>query len=168
MKWVREYGWLAVLVLGVVYFVWLRPPRGPKPGEVQAGIEKQRAEFRDRQAKLEADLARIRTDAILRMLGLVGKAYRGHLAREKQPPTAADFVELVPVWTSDRDDQPFEIVWGVDLNKLPNGGTGHRLAWEKVGAADGTRCVLLADGRTAKVMTATEFAGLPAGGPAER
>jgi hypothetical protein len=43
---------------------------------------------------------------------------------------------------------------------VPN-GTGTLLAWEKAGDADGSRCVLMADGKTAKAVTAAEFAALP-------
>ena len=168
MKWARDNAWILILVLGVVYFVWLRPARGPKPGDLQELIEKQRAETAARQARLDAEVARIRTESTLRMLRLVGKAYHEHVAREKTPPQAADFGELLDVWRSGRDDRPFEIAWGVDLGRVPDGGTGRRLAWEQTGAADGSRCVLLADGKTAKVVTAAEFEALPVAVPAVR
>jgi hypothetical protein len=168
MKWVRDNTWVLILVLGVVYFVWLRPARGPKPDDMKAIIERHRAELAARQSRLDAEVARIQTDASLRMLRSVGNAYREHLAREKTPPQAVDFEELLDVWRSHRDDQPFEIVWGVDLTRLPDGGTGRRLAWEKTGAADGSRCVLLADGKTAKVVAPPEFEALPTAAPAGR
>jgi hypothetical protein len=62
------------------------------------------------------------------------------------------------VWKSRRDGQPFVIQWGVDLTKLAS-GVNMLLAWEAKGDADGSRCVLMADGETTKVVTAGEFEG---------
>ena len=172
MKWVREYGWVAVLVLGVVYFIWLRPARGPDPKEAIARLEKQRAvlakeraERDTRRAELDAEIARLHTDHTLFRLRILGEIYRDHLGNRKKLPQPADLADVAGDMVSARDNQPFEIVWGVDLAKLPNGGTGYRLAWEKTGAADGSRCVLLADAKTARVATAAEFAALPAAEP---
>ena len=64
------------------------------------------------------------------------------------------------MWKSYRDGEPFVILWGVDLARLPD-GAGVLLAWEAKGDADGSRCVLMADGETTKVVTATEFEKLP-------
>jgi hypothetical protein len=172
MKWVRDYGWLAALIVLVVWFVWFRPGRGPNPKDVianfetqRAEIEKQRAEWKARSAELDEKLARQRTDHTLFRLRIVGEAYRDHLKYAKKPPQAADLADLVGDITSARDNDPFVIVWGVDLAKVPDGGGGLLLAWEKTGAPDGSRCVLLADGRTAKVVPAAEFQALPKATP---
>ena len=168
MKWARDYAWAAALGLAVVYFVWLRPPRGPDPKAAianfeaqRAAIEKDRAERDARRAELDAQIARLHTDHTLFLLRMVGEAYRDHLRYAKKPPQAADFTAEAGDWKSQRDNEPFVIVWGVDLGKLPGGGAGLALAWEKTGDKDGSRCVLLADGKTAKVVTAAEFDTLP-------
>jgi hypothetical protein len=168
MKWLRIYGWPIALVLVVVYFVWLRP--GPKPNarETIAGfeaqraqVEKDRAERDARRAEFDAKIAKLQTDHTLFLLRMVGEAYRAYLSHEKKPPQAADFAAEAGDWKSPRDEKPFVIVWGVDLNKLPDGGAGMALAWEQTGGPDGSRCVLMADGKTAKVVTAAEFEKLP-------
>jgi hypothetical protein len=168
MKWLRIYGWPIALVLVVVYFVWLRP--GPKPNarEAIAGFEAQRAEIekdrveRDaRRAEFDAKMAKLQTDHTLFLLRMVGEAYRFHLSHEKKPPQAADLAAEAGEWKSNRDGQPFVIVWGVDLDKLPDGGVGLALAWEQTCGPDGSRCVLMADGKTAKVVSAAEFEALP-------
>src|SRR5688572_15326139 len=126
MKWVREYGWVAVLVLGIVYFVWLRPVRGPDPKEAIARLEeqravraKERAERDARRVELDAKVARLHTDHTLFRLRILGEAYRDHLGSEEKPPQPADLADVAGDMVSARDDQPFEIVWGIDLNKLP-------------------------------------------------
>ena len=163
MKW-RDAGWFLALALLAAYFLWIRPAKLPNLAETKALVEKHR-QFREeaeaRHAKLEQELAAIRTEATLKLLKIVGQAYRRHLAEEKAPPKADDYKELLDAWKSERDDQPFVIQWGVDLTKLPDGGRGMLLAWEQTGAADGSRCVLMADGETAKVVTADEFKDLP-------
>lgn len=168
MKWLRIYGWPIALVLVVVYFVWLRPGPRQNPKEAIAGfeaqrerVEKDRAEREARRAEFEEKIARLQTDHTLFLLRMVGEAYRFHLAHEKKPPQAADFAAEAGDWKSNRDEKPFVIVWGVDLNKQPDGGAGMALAWEQTPAADGSRCVLMADGKTAKVVTAAEFETLP-------
>ncbi|MER3416478.1 MAG: hypothetical protein C4297_09740 [Gemmataceae bacterium] len=60
-----------------------------------------------------------------------------------------------------RDNQPYEIIWGVDVTRLPSGGRHLLLAWEKTPDADGGRCVLMADCTTVSYMTAQEFATAP-------
>jgi len=168
MKWVREYAWLPILVLGVVYFVWLRPARGVNPKEAaaqfeaqRAEIERHRAEWEARRAEFDQKQARLRTEHTLFVLRMVGEAYRFHLTYEKKPPQAADFADEAGDWKSQRDGEPLVVVWGVDPARLPDGGAKALLAWEKTADADGSRCVLLADGKTAKVVTAAEFTALP-------
>lgn len=168
MKWLRIYGWPIALVLVVVYVVWLRPLMRPNPKEEiarfeaqRAEIDQQRAEREATRAKFDAKVARLQTDHTLFLLRMVGEAYRAYLTHAKKPPQAADLAAEAGEWNSNRDGQPFVIVWGVDLDKLPNGGSGLALAWEQTPAADGSRCVLLADGKTAKVVTAAEFEMLP-------
>src|SRR5262245_42893931 len=167
MKWVRDYAWVPVLVFLFVYFIWLRPAAGPNPKEAianlevqRAALEKQRAEWEARRAEFDLKIARQQTDHTLFRLRIVGEAYRDHLTYAKKPPQATDLADLLGDLTSARDNQPFVIVWGVDLGKLPDQGAGRLLAWEKSGAADGSRCVLLADGKTAKVVPAAEFDAL--------
>ena len=94
-------------------------------------------------------------------LRLVGRQYRRYLESEKKPPEVADFREFVDDWKSRRDGEAFVIQWGVDLTKLPGGGAGILLAWEAKGDADSSRCVLMADAETTKVVTAAEFETLP-------
>jgi hypothetical protein len=175
MKWVREFGWLAALVFVAVYFVWLRPARGPDPKEAiahfeaqRADMEKKRAEWEARRAELDQKLARQRTDHTLFRLRILGEAYRDHLKFEEKPPRAADLAYITDDLNSGRDNEPFVVTWGVDPAKLPNGGAGALLAWETTGDADGSRCVLMADGKTAKVVTAAEFAALPRATPDEK
>jgi hypothetical protein len=171
MKRVREFGWLAALVFVAVYFLWLRPARGPNAKEAiahfeaqRADIEAKRAEWEAKRAELDRKLARQRTDHTLFRLRILGEAYRDHLAHAKNPPKAADLTYITDDLTSARDNEPFVVTWGVDLGKVPD-GAGALLAWEKTADADGSRCVLLADGRTAKVATAVEFAALPRATP---
>src|SRR5205085_9912441 len=97
MKWVREYAWLPVLALVLVYFVWLRPARGLNPKEAiaqldaqRAEIERSRAEWEARRAEFDQKQARLQTDHTLFLLRMVGEAYRFHLTYTKRPPQAAD------------------------------------------------------------------------------
>jgi hypothetical protein len=174
MKWVREFGWLAALVFVAVYFVWLRPARGPNPKEAmahfeaqRADIEARRAEWEAKRAELDRKLARQRTDHTLFRLRILGEAYRDHLAHAKKPPRAADLAYITDDLTSARDNEPFVVTWGVDLGKVPNGG-GTLLAWEKTADADGSRCGLMADGKTAKAVTAAEFDAVPRATPDDK
>jgi hypothetical protein len=167
MKWVRDYAWLTAPVLLVIYFVWLRPARGPNPKEAiahfeaqRADMEKKRAEWEARRAELDQKLARQRTDHTLFRLRILGEAYRDHLAHAKKPPRADDLAYITDDLNSARDNEPFVIAWGVDLTRLKD-AAGTLLAWEKTADADGSRCALMADGKMAKVMTAAEFAALP-------
>jgi len=160
MKWLREAGWFVAIGFVVVYLIWLKPQKAPNPNDVKVLIEQHRAEAAERQARLDQELARIDLEATQKLLKQVGKAYREHLTTEKKPPQAADFAELMEVWKSHRDGQPFVIQWGVDLTKL-TGGANMLLAWEATGAADGSRCVLMADGETTTVAVAGEFETIP-------
>jgi hypothetical protein len=72
------------------------------------------------------------------------------------------------VLVSPRDRQPFEIVWRVDIAKLPKGGADWRLGWERTADSKGGRCVLMADGKTAKYMTAAEFQKTPPAAPNDK
>ena len=160
MKWLREAGWFVAIGFVVVYLIWLKPKKEPNPNDVKALIEQHRTEAAERQARLEQEVAKIDLEATQRLLKQVGKVYREHLAAEKTPPQAADLMELMEVWKSHRDGQPFVIQWGVDLTKLA-GGASMLLAWEANGAVDGSRCVLMADGETTKVVAAAEFDKVP-------
>jgi len=160
MKWLREAGWFVAVGFVVVYLIWLKPKKEPNPNDMKALIEQHRTEAAERQARLEQEVAKVDLEATQRLLKQVGKVYREHLAIEKKPPQAADFMELMEVWKSHRDGQPFVIQWGVDLTKLA-GGANLLLAWEAKGAVDGSRCVLMADGETTKVVTKEEFDKLP-------
>ncbi|HEY7313653.1 MAG TPA: hypothetical protein VH643_30155 [Gemmataceae bacterium] len=166
MRWLRDAGW--VVALGVVIAVLvLRPERKkpPDPSVSQAAIEKMRAEFEEsrvrREEELERDLSKIRTEGTQSQLRLVGKAYRRHLAAKKVPPQEEDFQNVLDIWLSHRDGEPFVILWGVDLTRLPEGGAGLLLAWEQTADKDGARCVLMADGTTTKVISDDEFNKLP-------
>jgi len=168
VKWVREVGWIVALAFLAVYFFWLRPAKPPKPADMQVLIDQNRQlidqkpqEAKAHKARIAKEMAIIQTDASLKLLKLVGQAYRRHLAEEKVPPKAEDYSDGADVWRSSRDRQTFVIQWGVDLTKLPDGGRAMLLAWEQTAAADGSRCVLMADGETAKVVTADEFEKLP-------
>jgi hypothetical protein len=173
MKWLREYWPVAAIIFLVVYFVWLRPNRGPNTKEVIAGfdaereeIEKHRAEWEARRAEFDAKNAQLMTDATLRSLRLLGEEYRFHLNYEKRPPQATDIADAESLWKSQRDLQPFVIVWGVDPSKLSDKGRGMLLAWEATGDKDGKRCVLMADAQTTKTVTAAEFEALRKATPA--
>ena len=162
MQWLRDAGWLVAIVIVVVVLVMRpKPATQSDVNETMALIEKHKAESAERQATHRREIAKIATNGTLSMLRLVGKAYREHLAEEKKPPAEADFAGLKDVWTSNRDDKPFAFAFGADLTKLPDGGIGHVLAWEQTADAEGNRCVLLADGKTAKAMPDAEFQKLP-------
>jgi hypothetical protein len=166
MRWLRDAGWL-VAGGALLALAFTRPDRKPlpDPAETRAAIEKARAEFEERRAKrdeeTEREISRIRTETTLDLLRSVGREYRVHLAGEKTPPREEDLGEALDAWRSLRDDRPFVILWGVDLGKLPGGGAGRLLAWEQTAGKVGTRCVLMADGKTAKVVPEEEFANLP-------
>jgi hypothetical protein len=164
MRWLRDAGWLVALGLAA-YIVtdWLpkRKPPPPDPQETRDRIEKQRAEFEAKQTQRAEAIAKAQTDGTLDMLRVVGRAYLRHTARTKTPPREEDFEEVREFWRSRRDEKPFVIVWGVDPIKLPDGGSGTLLAWEQVPDDRGRRAVLMADGKTAKVVTSEEFESLP-------
>jgi hypothetical protein len=165
MQWLRDTGWIVAGVLAVgLLFLLPKPAKLPNNDELdalRAMIAKHKAESAERQAAHAKEIAKIRADSTLRGLQLVGEAYREHLAAEKKPPAEADFADVKDLWTSNRDHKPFVIVYGADLAKLPGGGIGHVLAWEQTADAEDNRCVLLADGKTAKVMPDAEFQKLP-------
>jgi hypothetical protein len=71
--------------------------------------------------------------------------------------------------SSFRSSEPFAIIWGVPLGKLPDGAEKLLLAWEPSEDASGRRFVLMADGMTTDYVREDEFEQLPrakpAGGP---
>ena len=99
------------------------------------------------------------------LLRVAGKAFRRHAELAKALPTADDLRDAFAGLRSQRDGRPFVILWGVDLAALPGGGSGMLLAWEETADATGRRCVLMADGVTARVVSAEEFDRLPRAGP---
>lgn len=165
MERLKNFGWVVALV-AVLVLAATRTDRKPTPDpyESRAAFEKVRAEFEEKRAKREADtqreISRIRTETTLDLLRSVGRGYRRHLAREKAAPREEDFADALDPWRSRRDDKPFVILWEVDLSRVQGGGAGLLLAWEASGQG-GTRCVLMADGKTAKEIPEEEFAKLP-------
>jgi hypothetical protein len=59
------------------------------------------------------------------------------------------------------DEQPYEIVWGVEPSQVPTGSSETLLAWEKTGDKNGSRNVLMADCKTVRLVSAAEFEKLP-------
>ena len=164
MRWFRHAGWLVALCLAAyILTAWLpkRNPPAPDPQDVREHLEKRRAELDAGQAVRDEALARAQTEGTLDMLRVVGRSYHRRLAQHKTPPREEDVGEVVEYWRSRRDEKPFVIVWGVDLAELPDGGAGTLLAWEQTPDDKGRRAVLMADGKTAKVVTAEEFDRLP-------
>lgn len=161
MRWIRDAGWLVALGIGIVFIV-MRPERKPLPDpkDTTALIEKHKAEFAERQAARAMEIGKIKTDGTLSQLKILGRSYAS-LSKLATETPGHDAKEGMDIWRSSRDDKPFVIVWGVDLAKLPGGGAGHVLAWEQTADAAGTRCVLLADGKTAKAIPDDEFQKLP-------
>jgi hypothetical protein len=62
--------------------------------------------------------------------------------------------------TSPVDNQPYEIVYGVDPAKLQTPTSETLLVWEKTGDKDGNRNILTAGGQI-KQVTAAEFEKMP-------
>lgn len=90
----------------------------------------------------------------------IGQAY--HLALANAPPKNAEDLKAHmqqsdQVFVSPRDQLPYEIVWSVDPDRLPDPATETMLAWEKSADSDGSRCVLLADCRTVVYMNEELF-----------
>jgi hypothetical protein len=170
MQWLRDAGW--AVALGIVIVVAIMRPEWRKPTdptESRAAFEKMHAEFEEKRARrereFERELAQIRTEGTQSQLRLVGRAYRRHLVADKVPPREEDLRDIIDVCRSQRNGEPFVILWGVDLTALPGGGVGMLLAWEQTADKNGTRCVLMADGMTTKVVSDEEFYKLP---PAQR
>jgi hypothetical protein len=163
MRWLKEAGWLVALCLLAYILTLGLPKRKPQadPEDVRALVEKRRAEREERQAKRAEELAKIRLEGTLDTLRLVGKSYLRRTGQLKAPPREEDVGEAIQFWRSRRDEAPFVILWGVDLNQLPDGGAGMALAWEQSADDEGRRCVLMADGKTAKLVSAEEFEKLP-------
>lgn len=164
MSWLRDAGWLVALCLAAYVVIDVLPkrkPPPPDPQETRDRIEKQRAEFEAKLAKQAEAIAQVHEEGTLEMLRVVGRSYMRRLAEHKAPPREEDIGEALQFWRSRRDEKPFVILWGVDLTKLPDGGAGKLLAWEQAPDDKGRRCVLMADGKTAKVVTAEEFEKLP-------
>lgn len=106
-------------------------------------------------SKRRPDL-RIASQNNLRQIGI---AYLNACSQDRPPANVEELkahLDGPAVLQSPRDQQPYEIVWGVDLTRLPDGGAGILLAWEKTGDKEGGRCVLLGNGQPGYV-TAKEF-----------
>ena len=163
MRWLREAGWLVALCLAAYLLTSGLPKRKqlPDPQESREAFEKLRAEFEQKLAKRAEQLARVQEEGTLDLLRTVGRAYARHTTHAKTPPREEDFREVLEVWHSRRDQRPFVIQWGVDLTRLPDSGSNTLLAWEQTADDMGRRCVLMADGKTTKVVTAEEFERLP-------
>jgi hypothetical protein len=165
MSWLKELGWLVAVVLAVILLTgWLpkqKQQQFPDPQESRAAFEKLRAEFDAKQAMREEVVANARTEGTLDLLRLVGRSYTRRLAQAKTPPQEEDVAEVRDYWRSRRDEKPFVILWGVDLTRLPDGGSGMLLAWEQTADDTGCRCVLMADGKSVKVVNSDEFEKLP-------
>ena len=163
MRWVRDAGWVVAACLAVVLLKdWLPKKKElPDPQETRDAHNKLRAEFEEKQAKRAEAFSRVQTEGTLEMLRSAGRAYLRGLAVTKTPPSEEDFREVIDLWRSRRDEKPFVIQWGVDLSRLPEGGAGVLLAWEQSPDDKGQRAVLMADGKTAKVVTSDEFERLP-------
>jgi hypothetical protein len=50
MKWLRDAGWFVAIGFVVVYLIWLKPAKGPKPDDTNALIEQHHTEAAERQA----------------------------------------------------------------------------------------------------------------------
>jgi|GEM_PF-7068388 len=103
---------------------------------------------------------RTRSQANLRQLS---QAYQ--LALTTSPPRNVDDLKAQleggdRILISPVDEQPYEIVFGVDPSKLASNSQETLLIWEKVGDKDGNRNVVTAGGQVKQVSRA-EFEKMP-------
>ena len=96
----------AVLAAGAI--AWLARPA---PVELDAALEKHRADADDRHARREQKVAEIQTAGTLDLLRVAGKAYRRHAELAKAPPTADDLRDAFAGLRSRRDGRPFVFLW---------------------------------------------------------
>lgn len=161
MKWWKEAGALLLAGIGIAFLLgWIRLPN-PVADMARDKAERERlmakvAEARAERAALQKEWKIRETQDSLR---IIGNAYRKHLEQAQAPPIEQDFAELIPQWRSPRDDRPFEIIWGVDLKKVPDPGNT-LLAWEHSVDENFARCVLMVDGTTL-ILKQAEFEKLP-------
>jgi len=150
---------LAVAGLAVAaLFGWLPIPQRADQRAAREAMRRQISDAEEARAAKAQALKQARINATQDTLRVIGRAYRRHLTETKTPPVEKDFVEL-PSWRSPRDDRPFEILWGVDLDKVPN-ASSTLLAWEHSVDESLARCALMADGTTT-VLNQAEFVKLP-------
>lgn len=161
MKWLKAAGGVLLVGIGIAVLAgWIRFPN------TKADVAKGKAERERRIAQLDEDRAEreaaAKSGALVATqdkLRVIGRAYRRHLNDIKTPPSEKDFAELLPAWRSPRDDRPFEIIWGIDLEKVAN-PSNTLLAWEHSVDENFARCVLMVDGTTL-VLKQEEFEKLP-------
>jgi hypothetical protein len=91
----------------------------------------------------------------------IGYAYRLSLAGGSPPANAKDLDAGKLATMRDMKEHAVEVLYGVNPSKLPDGGAGHMLAWEKEPTNDGRRMVLMADCMTVKYMSEEEFSKTP-------
>jgi hypothetical protein len=91
----------------------------------------------------------------------IGKAYQISLNIGGPPANAKDLDAGKLATMRDMKEHAVEVLYGVNPNKLPDGGAGHMLAWEKEPTNDGRRMVLMADCVTVKYMSEEEFKKTP-------
>jgi len=87
----------------------------------------------------------------------IGYAYRLSLAGGSPPANAKDLDAGKLATMRDMKEHAVEVLYGINPSKLPDGGAGHMLAWEKEPTNDGRRMVLMADCMTVKYMSEEEF-----------
>jgi hypothetical protein len=109
-----------------------------------------------RSALLQKPFDRVAELAMLQ----IGRAYEISLAAGAPPKDKLDLGAQLTT-TRDLKKREVEVVYGVNPQKLPNGGAGHMLAWEKESTQDGHRMVLMADCRTVKYLSEEEFKNTP-------
>lgn len=132
-------------------------PPGPPPGPVaapQGGPLIPRPDL-----KMKSQLGNLRN---------IGLAYRNAslLGPVKDKETLKQFLEGGDkFFICPRDDQPYEIVYRVNLSNLPQGSSNTLLAWEATPDNKGGRNVLMADCSTVKYMAADEFDRTPKANP---
>jgi type II secretory pathway pseudopilin PulG len=160
MRWLKATCGLVVTGLAVaVLFGWLPIPQRADQRAAREAMKRQISDAEEaRVAKAQA-FKQAQISATQDTLRVIGRAYRRHLTVTKTPPVEKDFAELLPSWRSPRDDRPFEILWGVDLDKVPN-PSSTLLAWEHSVDETFIRCALMVDGTTL-VLNQGEFEKLP-------